>query len=187
MKLEFVQELTEARMFRFSDTLDGRNISDIAELVYKMLLTLEMTSHYDNKFVREYATKMLAYYEFHAMNTSRPDLSNLIVAIEHPDDFENVNYDTKPSISFILLRRYLTTLMTGRSTISEKRTFFLAMQRALKINSSAMNSFRRDIVEWRKVPTHSQRVIIAMFYKELVQGAVHTDLAIYFRQHIYRQ
>lgn len=143
-KLEFIQELVEARVFRYDQDFNRKSRSDIALTTYAMFLMLEILRRYDAEFATKYAKDTFTYGDFSAVRSYATDLHNLLAGLAQ----KMPEADVFVSVPEFLIKRHLREIMYGQRTIQLTRQFYFQLEQDLGINNTAMKSVRRNIIDY---------------------------------------
>jgi hypothetical protein len=142
--LEFIQSLTEARLYRYDQDFSSKSASDIALTVYAMFLMLEVMRRYDSDFAIKYAKDTFTYGDFSSVRSYATDLHNLLAGLDQKLPRSDV-FLTIPEFG---IKRHLREIMYGQRTIQLTRQFYLQLEQDLAIQNSALKSVRRNIVDY---------------------------------------
>ena len=52
--MQFIQNLNEARFFRYQDNFDGKRVSNLASTLYYLMLMIEVLRRFDNEYAVRY-------------------------------------------------------------------------------------------------------------------------------------
>ncbi len=182
MKLEFVNELTEARMYKGEDTLKGKDVNDLATAAYLMLLMVEVLRSDDSDYVKDYAAKTIQYENFSALRSSATDLHNLLAVINNQNDYEeSIKLNPNVSVPVLQLRRYLRDISAGKKQLGLDKELFLTLERFLGIKDSALKHIRRTVTDWQQSSKMERSSIRKQLKNFTPIAATQSDLLIYFR------
>jgi len=158
--LDFIQELTESRMYKGSDTLRGKTAKELARVTYLMILILEILRKEDNKFAQDYAQQTLAYDDFDHMRTNATDLHNLISVLTHQDKYANrIKEDKTISMPSLQTKRHLRDMIRGVYVKQMVLQYLLTVERFLKIDDSLLKQMRRQVGEWHVLSDREKREV----------------------------
>lgn len=186
MKLEFIQELTEARMFRNEETLHGRTLTNIGEMAYYMFLMLEIMRTEDPKYAKEYATRTMAYNSFDGMYSGATDLHNLLSILNNPKDYvEEIKINARTSVPIFGIRRYVSDMRSGTYVMSKVRSLFLTLESDFKVNSSRARRLRRYVTEWTRRESSAKKFTVREVYEFSRSNSLYADITRHFKSKVY--
>ena len=182
MQLEFIQELTEARMFRGRETLANKTIGDLSKIVFLSLLIVEIMRTLKPAAAKKYGLETLSYENFKTMRNNATDLHNLLAVINNQTDYAGrIQPDASVSIPALQIRRYLRDLEYDRKEKAVDRQFFYKLESFLKINSSEYKDLRRSVVDWEMNSAVEKRTIMRTIKQELNKLALQLDILQQFK------
>ena len=178
--VNFIQELTEGRVFKDGSTVRGKSAESIADLVFLMILTLEVIRHENKKLAKDYADQILKWQEFNSMKSSANDLYNLIAVLDNQDKYD-VFIDTNRSIAIpkLQLFRYLRDLVRNTDSHNLDRQFLIALEDFLKVSN--YKSYRRTVGDWTIASPTERQNVVTMLKRELNSKASQTDIYQIFK------
>ena len=112
---EFLQSLSEARIFKRLDLLKGTSADDIAIMMLNMILALIIIWHEDNNKAKRYTQVMMQDPYFVGFKTTQTDLYNALVLLLRQEKYSNkirTNYNI--SLPELRLKRVMRYLSQGR-------------------------------------------------------------------------
>lgn len=181
--LPFLQELTEARLFYGAKDVKGMSAKEIGELIYLMIMLLEVVRWTKKSEASSYASKTMELSPYDTMFYSGTDLCNLLAVLNHQDVFAGqIKVDGKISIPLYQINRYLSTVRAGKGIESEDQQFFWRLEDYLKVyGNSAFRALRRDIGNWTNL-AHADKVRITdALRREFDKRASQADLYLWFK------
>lgn len=182
LSLPFLQELTEARMYRGSSTLQGKTADQLAKVVFLMVMILEILRKEDTEFAKKYAKQTLWHEKFSTMRTNASDLHNLLSVLSNQQDFaEKITTNANINIPALQIRRYLRDIDSGLKQQGIDRAFFKTLEEFLKISDSDLKEIRRAVADWRDASA-TEKSTIRYKIKNSLQATNHQiDILIQFR------
>ena len=157
--MDFIREITEARMTRTQSQTEKLSYLDCCERAYLILLSLELMRQFPD-FERKtiaYARNTARYtgYDYFRMNAT--DLYNFLYfatgndkALERlrdPEDAKQARQRTH--VPIMAINRYLSKLGAGQ-TPSNVSAFFMEAEKSMRVNNSSYKSIRRVVTNFRK-------------------------------------
>lgn len=178
MDLKLVnQELSEARLFRYSRSFGAFTGRQIADLMFLNMLALELLSLEEktSKRAKDYAKTTVAYGNFALFRTAATDLYLLAYQLLHPDN-KHVNMSKhNESLNFIkglqfdqgLYVRYLRLIAQSRANPSYSYTYFYRLETQLKIRDSRYKRWRRLISTYSNLKFAQKNALHAQILFEI--------------------
>ena len=183
MTLEFIQEISEARLFKNGETLNGKSATDIGKIAFLSIMMLEIIRNHDNKFAIEYARNTRSSNNFSAMNPGKTDLHNLLAVLTHQDNFSSkIKTNSNIFVPMIQLKHYLNNIEDNRTIIdSDRRMLFKKLEDGLLIKDNNLKHIRREVSDWNQT-SKNEREVIYVTIKQLANSlAQQNDLFQYFK------
>jgi len=171
-KLEFIQELVEARIFRYDQDFKHESMSDIALTTYAMFLMLEILRRYDAEYATKYAKDTFTYGDFSAVRSYATDLHNLLAGLAQ----KLPEADQLVTVPEFLIKRHLREIMYGQRTIQLTRQFYLQLERDLSISNTALKSVRRNIIDYTDLSSAEYLDSAERVHRLLLNLAPNADL-----------
>lgn len=174
----FLQDLAESRIFKDSSSIKGKSAEQIAELVFLVILLLEILRTEDRGTARDYVDATLKFNSFDSIKASGTDLHNLISVLNHQGDYDDqIHSDYNIAIPYLQLRRYLKDYSLGPTTgqgNSMDRQFLIKLEKYLKVTK--YSKFRRIIGDWWNASHDEKRDTIAQLRRLFSSLAVNIDI-----------
>jgi hypothetical protein len=182
IKLPFLQELVEARMYRNTTTLTGKTAAELANVAYLMFMMLEILRHEDNSFAKRYSVETMWHDNFSTMKSSSSDLHNVLSVLSNQTDYKDkIKVDANISVPNLQIRKYLRDIENDRKEKGWDRAFFKTLGEFLKITSSDLKQMRMYVADWTANSVTEKRKI-KLAIKNALQATNHqNDLLIQFR------
>jgi hypothetical protein len=147
--MNFLTELTEARLFRYEGNLGNKTARELGEMLFMSILCLEMLRYLNEPAARAYASQTLRFNEFDKMRPSTTDLANLIAVLSNQDDYkEQIDVDKKISPPVLQLRTYFRNMINGGSQHAINRSMLLKLESYLGIQAQDLRQVRRVVGDW---------------------------------------
>lgn len=179
MKVDFLNELVESRMFKHLRDFSRYNNRELAELSYICLLIVVI--HRRHKFVKEYLDNTLAFGEFEKVRSSGTDLGNVIAVLKN---FAKLDIDVaNQSISFpeFQFKQFARSVVNDTLSESEIRRYMFAFEDYLKISQSDFRAARRIALDWYRASYNDRTNLRRFIINQLNQSAMTMDLANWFK------
>lgn len=170
----FIQELSEARLFRTPAMLDSEiKLSDLAESFFTAILTLELLQILASESAKNYAEKTLEIDNIHVWRSSGSDLHNLAHILADPNKYKNkIKVDRFISLPKLQFYAYLKNLAEGK----KNEVFLLKSQQHLNISNPALKKIRRKLSAWDRCTDAEKSSTITNLYLMLKKNLNHSDL-----------
>jgi hypothetical protein len=184
MKTLFLQEITEARLFRYEEGVQGRTAKQLGQLLYMALLGLEALRYIDERAAREYANNTLRYNDFDKMRPSTTDLANLIAVLDNQDDYrDRIDVDASVSPPVLQILRYLRNMTQRLETHAYDRSLLLNAESSLKISESDLRQIRRVVGDWSRTDKTQQNLAYRQLVRDFARNAPLFDLVYELKKH----
>lgn len=185
MMTEFLQELAEARLFRYEDALEDQPAGHLGELLYMSLLGLEALRYLDERAAREYANNTLRYNDFDKMRPSTTDMANLISVLSNQDDYrDRIDVDAGISPPVLQIRRYLRNLTQRLETHTYDRSMLLGAESSLKVKQQDLRQIRRVVGDWSRADKTQQNLAFQQLTRDFSRTAPLFDLVNLLKKHV---
>lgn len=170
----FIQELSEARLFRTPAMLDPEiKLSELAESFFTAILTLELLQILSSESAKNYAEKTLEIDNINVWRSSGSDLHNLAHILSDPAKYKNkIKADRFISLPKLQFYAYLRNLADNK----KNDIFLLKSQQHLNISSPALKKIRRKLSAWDRCTDAEKASAITNLYLMLRKNLNHSDL-----------
>lgn len=162
MSYDFINgELAEARYMRTPRDTVGRSELDFAEDFFEHMLALQQMRYENPALAQSYAKQTLRYMNFTNVRTGATDLHNLAAILVNPDKFGDKIQDAG-SVRFdeLKFKRYLRQVAKGDfSQRGFDRTYFMQLQKQLRIQSPFLKQTRRVMADYRSSNAAERRLV----------------------------
>lgn len=149
MSFEFIQELSEARLFRNPAKMGEVFTSELADNFFNAVLALQTLKQTDPKAAQKYAQQTLQSGSVDGWRSSGSDLHNMAFMLKNQDRYEGRmtkdRHVTMPNLMFV---GWLRNMAAGRDDKRYDRTFLLRLQKELAVQSPGLRAARRLIADW---------------------------------------
>jgi hypothetical protein len=169
------QELVESRLFPDAASLHGRSASELGELLFTAILTLEVLRQEHESQAWAYAQKTLVFKDFDKMRSGGTDLANLIAVMTNQDYYYN---DFKTNIRVYLPELQVKAYLRAFSTFTENqiRQFLLKLDTDLLIANSQLHQARRIISNWNDADTQHRSIAWSALEREFNRYGKQMDI-----------
>lgn len=179
MKLDFINELVESRMFQHSrnfQSFDNRQLAELSMVCLLLIYVERNESHIQN-----YLEETIGLGDFDFIRSSSTDLANVIAVLKNYQD-KNVSV-VNSAISFPVMqfKNFARQIISKSLNHSEARRLIFAFEDFLKISSSEFKAARRTALDYAQSSPSDRkkfRVFVNNFFNNLARNM---DLAVWFR------
>ena len=181
-KLEFIQTLGEARMFRTRNQIASVGARGLTDHLFVSLMSLyAMSNDYNYAPVaKAYAQRTSAMGSFNRPSPSSPDLYQTIFSIQRPGEMFTDERDTmlmgKVRIDTPKIKQFLQKIKTGNMTPATAQQFFFKLEKDLKIQDPKLRAARRLTQDWTKLSTQQQQLVTTQLMRYFRMSARRSDL-----------
>ena len=166
--MNLFQEITESRMIRTLESVDGLSTDDLGKRLFQHLLALQLLAHTNKREARQYASKVCEAITFPGFRIFQRDLYNLITLLLQQDKYKERIKDFHPvKLPILFIRRNLLAIANGHLDDEDYNRMMILLQREF---SSVINSrtitLRREISDWPALSRENRRlVLIALLWQ----------------------
>jgi len=154
---EFFEELSEARIFKSLNLVNGVKAEDLAIMLLNMFFALNFIWHEDRNSAIQYAKAMMRDQNFNGFRTTQPDMFNAIVLLLRQEKYAdriNTRYDiTLPEFR---IKRIIRDMSNGRVDEDDYLQLFLIMMRQFKGVTSDHQRIRRQLHLYDQMSTQDK-------------------------------
>lgn len=176
MSFEFINELSEARIFRNPTKLPSVSVGSVAENFFNAALALQIMKYENPKAAAAYAQRTLAG-GFDGWRSSGSDFNNMAEILKNPDRYsDRINFDRKITVPNMQLKTWLRNMSQGRQDTNTDRKFFLALQRQLGVRSPGLIGARRVVADWTRSVGNERAQAISRVHRGMSHDLKQSDL-----------
>ena len=163
------EDLSESRLYRFTDGFRRLSGADIAELFYLETLAI-LTFMQDSEqrdYAVAYANKTSQYGPYAVYRTAATDIYMLGFSINMPDysslRFANKDISYLKSLGFDNRKHYsmMRRVATTYPTKSEISQFLIRLESQLKIKNTLLKQIRRLVTDWDNLKYSQKQYVVA--------------------------
>jgi hypothetical protein len=154
---EFFEELSEARIFKNLNLVQGVKADDLAIMLLNMFFALNFIWHEDRNAAVKYAQGMMRDPNLNAFRTTQSDMFNTIALLLHQEKYSdriNTKYDI--TIPEYRIKRILRDMARGRVDEDDYHQLFLLMMRQIKGVTSDHQRIRRQLHLYDQMSTQDK-------------------------------
>lgn len=187
MELQLInQDLCESRLYRTSAQFRNINGRDIADLAYlnTLILYLMLQDDKQHDYASAYAKRTMGYGSYTLFRTHATDLYVLCYAINNPSNkhlryqnhgaskrfLESLNFNTQQHIL------WMRKLASANDAKNEALTYYMRLERQLKIKDGRYLRWRRYITDWGNLRFASKQTVITKIVQEIRRIAKGSEL-----------
>jgi len=176
MSYDFIQELSEARIFRNPTKLPTVGVGSIAENFFNAALALQIMKYENPKAAAAYAQRTLAG-GFDGWRSSGSDFNNMAEILKNPDRYnDRIKFDRKVGVPSMQLKTWLRNMSQNRYDTNADRKFFLALQRQLGVRSAGLINARRIVADWERSVGNERTEAISRVHRGMSHDLRQSDL-----------
>jgi hypothetical protein len=187
MSSNFIQELVEARFFRYQENFQGKKASDLATTLFLLLLLLEVLRKYDPSYAQRYAKETFTYGSFDGIRSYATDVHNLIAVLSDSKNQFKVVQDRSIFVPEFALKRHFRDVMYSTREFALNRSFFIQLASDLGVTDSAAMTARRTINDYVKVGPQAFRDAAERINLRLNDLAINCDIHWHYKTQVRSQ
>ena len=171
------QEISEARLYRTTNSFKNLTGRNVANLLYLQTLSLYMLLQDDSseEYAVGYAKQSSQYGYYGLMRTHATDIYMLAYAVKNPDNryisFKDNNQSKKFLNSCKFNERQFHNFMSKVGRRGDRRnealSFFMRLENQLKISDTRYKSYRRLVLSWGKLRYSSKQLAVTKLTQEI--------------------
>lgn len=179
MKLSFINELTEARLFRHRRDFEKFNNRELAELAMTLILICQ--AHHRDSYIRHYLDETIAMGDFGQIRSSGTDFANIIAVLKQFDEYGIKLINTNISFPEMQFKQYAREIVNGNLSSSDAHRYLFAFEDFLKISSSDFKKLRRWALTWNQISDLDRREFRKIVTQYLNKTAMTMDLFQWYK------
>ena len=178
-------EITEGRLLRTTNNFKKLTGRDVADLLYLNSLVIYIMAK-DSKqsdFALGYARKTTQYGNYTLFRTHATDMYLLSYIVNNPDSKQIKLKDSIFSKRFLKSCKFQPKehskffyKLATQGKVPLATTYFMSLEKQIKINDSRYKSWRRMAVDWEHLKYRSRQYIVAKIIQEFRRIAVTSEL-----------
>jgi len=174
--MEFIKQLTDSRIYRRLDQIQGTNIATLSGLIFDHLIMLRVLYYIDKPKAVNYANDIMANQNFTSFRASMPDLYNLLVLVIQQKDFaDKIFNDWDIVVPELRVKRVLRTLASGDIDNDDFDQLLMLLQRRFKKLTGDQMWMRRLVGDWKR-RTRTDKHIVLTRLLQTVRRPTNSDL-----------
>lgn len=161
MSYEFLQELSEARLFRNPSKMGEVFTSELADNFFNAVLALQTLKQVNPAAAQKYATQTLQSGSIDGWRSTGSDLHNMAYMLKNQERYAGkLTQDRHVSMPNLMFTSWLRNMSQGRDDKTYDRKFLLRLQRDLGVQSTGLRAARRLVADWDHA-LHDERKLAA--------------------------
>jgi len=183
MAFEFLQELSEARLFRNPARMGELYTSELADNFFNAVMALQILQKTDPRAAQKYAKATLASGSIDGWRSSGSDLHNMAFILKNQDRYEGrITKDRTVTLPYLGFMQYLRNMAQGRDDKQYNRQFLLKLQNMLHVQNPALRSARRTVADWEHSLPDEHKVAATRVFKGMRHDLRASDMFNQYNQ-----
>jgi len=180
--MEFIKDITEARMYRRLGQLAGKNVSELASQTFTHLLMLRSLYDLDKPKAVKYAKEIVNNLNFNGFRASMPDLYNMLVMIIEQHKYADKLFNNwEITVPEMRIKRVIRSMSQGDLDSNDFAQLMLILQRKFpKLDGDQMRM--RRMVQNTTKSTSSDRKWMQKRLLQMSRRVVNSDLHQLYQQ-----
>lgn len=184
MSFEFINQLSESKIFPSKASIKKFSAEDLSELAVLNLCALYILYCIPEykEFAIRYAKKTIGFgIKFDRWTTGGTDLYVLIHALM-TNEYELADKDSSKKfmatfpMGEAVLIRWLREMAAGRVTLATHRALFIKMDFNFKIRNTSIRAIRRIVMDWTTVGNHERKLATTRLLQFMRSRAPRSEL-----------
>lgn len=182
MNLEFIEELTESRMFK--------NSRDFSQSSNKMLANLSMIAilisviYRNHSWIKKYLESTLDVGDFDHVRSGNTDLANIITVLKNFADYKIDIANSGISFPVMQFRQLAREIVGGKLTEGDCHRYLYSLEGYLKITDLEFKNVRRSAFNWENISKVEKKALLRHMASYLNSNAPTMDMTIWYKQEI---
>jgi type I site-specific restriction-modification system R (restriction) subunit len=175
--MNIFQEVTESRLIRRLEQVDGRRLDGLMEQLFEHLLALQVLAIQDPQEARRYVSGIVNNLNFPGFRQSQNDLYNLIVFVMKQSQYsDKIDANIEITIPEFNLKRNIREIADGRININDYNHMMLMIQRRYPTVGYRQANLRREIADYRALNSQSRRDLVQRLALLMRETQVNSDM-----------
>lgn len=176
--MQFLQSLSESKLFPSKASLARKRDGEVAELAYYYLLAIRVLRLEDEtqRWAKRYAKKTAEWGNFEKWRDSANDLYCLLHRlndVDHPDKGK-----APFPVDLAMIQRWLANEGRGEHDNRLARRILTGLDFSLKIKSQTAKSLRRIVMDWDEQDTDDKLIYLTKMVNALHTKAPRSEILI---------
>ena len=182
MNLEFLEELTESRMFR--------NSRDFSQSSNKMLANLSMIAilvsviYRNHSWIKKYLENTIDVGDFDHVRSGNTDLANIITVLKNFSEYKIEVSTAGISFPVMQFRQFAREIINGNLSRGDCYRYLYAFEGYLKISDLELKNARRSAFDWESTSRVEKRALLRYIAGYLNSVAPTMDLTVWYKKEI---
>ena len=175
--MNIFQEVTESRLIRRLEQVNGRSLDSLVEQLFEHLLALQVLAIQDPQEARRYVSGIVNNLNFPGFRQSQNDLYNLIVFVMKQSQYsDRIDTNIEITIPEFNLKRNIREIADGRININDYNHMMLMIQRRYPTVGYRQANLRREIADYRALNPQSRRDLVQRLALLMRETQVNSDM-----------
>jgi len=174
--MPFIQDLVEARFFRYQDNFDDKSISSLATTLFLLLLLLEVSRRYDPDYAQRYCKQTYTMGNFDGVRSYATDVHNLVAVLNNKHLRSKLDIDKNIHLPEFAIKRYFRDVMWGTREHNFNRSFFIQLSSDLGVTDPNARAARRNIIDYANLTPQEYYDTAERINRRLNELAINCDL-----------
>jgi hypothetical protein len=175
--MNIFQEVTESRLIRRLEQVDGRKLDSLMEQLFEHLLALQVLALEDPQEARRYVSGIVNNLNFPGFRQSQNDLYNLIVFVMKQSQYsDKIDANIDIVLPEFNIKRNLREIADGRINNNDYSHMMLMIQRRYPTVGYRQANLRRELVDYRRLDAKSRRDLVQRLALLMRETQVNSDM-----------
>jgi hypothetical protein len=175
--MNIFQEVTESRLIRRLEQVNGRSLDSLVEQLFEHLLALQVLAMQDPQEARRYVSGIVNNLNFPGFRQSQNDLYNLIVFVMKQSQYsDRIDANIEITIPEFNLKRNIREIANGRINTNDYNHMMLMIQRRYPTVGYRQANLRRELADYRALDSKSRRDLVQRLALLMRETQVNSDM-----------
>lgn len=180
--LSFMQELSEARLFKTRNQISSEGARSISDHIFVSILSLYImsTDYQFNPVAVKYAARTNMYGAYNRPSPSGTDLYQALYSVQRPELFKGQAKDDllmdKIRVEPQKIKKLLDQIKHNRVNSSTVSSELYRLERNLKIQDPKLRAARRLAQNWEQLNTSQRQLVATQINRYFMMNAMRSDI-----------
>ena len=180
--LSFMQELSEARLFKTRNQISNEGARSISDHIFVSILSLYImsTDYQFNPVAVKYAARTNMYGAYNRPSPSGTDLYQALYSVQRPELFKGQAKDDllmdKIRVEPQKIKKLLDQIKHNRVNSSTVSSELYRLERNLKIQDPKLRAARRLAQNWEQLNTSQRQLVATQINRYFMMNAMRSDI-----------
>lgn len=176
MSYEFLQELSEAKLFKNPTKMQDVSAASLADGFFNAAMALQVLRFENPKAAQKYASKTLAT-GLDGWRGSGTDFNNMAQVLLNQDRYKDkVVFDRRVGVPKMQMMAWLRDISNGRHNPNADRKMFMSMERQLGVSNPGLKAARRLVGDWHRTLPSERTLAMKRIKMSLQHDLSNSDL-----------